>query len=169
MAFLILTIIGPDRPGLVRRLSEMVAARGGNWQESRMARLAGQFAGIVLVDAPEAVLADLKALEAEGLKVTAAIAHGSLAAVATGPRLMLEVTGNDRPGIVHEVTQVLAANGANIEEMTTTVASGAFTGHPLFRATITLRAPDAASADALNAGLERIGNDIMVDVQTLED
>ena len=53
MASLILTIVGPDRPGLVRALSEAVAARGGSWLESRMARLAGQFAGIVLVEAPE--------------------------------------------------------------------------------------------------------------------
>ena len=69
MASLILTVVGPDRPGLVRALSEAVAARGGSWLESRMARLAGQFAGIVLVEAPESLLDDLRALESQGLRI----------------------------------------------------------------------------------------------------
>ena len=69
MASLILTVIGPDRPGLVRALSEAVAARGGSWLESRMARLAGQFAGIVLVEAPQSLVNDLRALEGQGLRI----------------------------------------------------------------------------------------------------
>ncbi len=48
MADLVLTLIGPDRPGLVEAVAEPIAAHGGNWLESRMAHLAGQFAGIVL-------------------------------------------------------------------------------------------------------------------------
>ena len=168
MPTVILTIIGPDRPGLVRSLSEALVAQGGNWLESRMARLAGHFAGIVMVEAPEGFLAGLAALEVEGLRITAT-PIGALAAVAPpGPRLMLEVVCNDRPGIVHEVTRVLAAGSANIEEMTTTVASGAFSGDSLFRATIVLRAPSATAADLLSAGLERLGPEMMVDVQKLE-
>ncbi len=69
MPSLILTVIGPDRPGLVRTLSEAVTAHGGSWLESRMARLAGQFAGIVLVEAPESLLDDLRALEGQGLRI----------------------------------------------------------------------------------------------------
>jgi glycine cleavage system regulatory protein len=168
MATVILTIIGPDRPGLVRSVSEALAAHGGNWLESRMARLAGHFAGIVMVDAPAPFLAGLAALEAEGVRITATPIGAPVAAAVAGPRLMLEVVCNDRPGIVHEVTQVLASGGANIEEMTTTVASGAFSGDPLFRATIVLRAPSEAAAEALGAGLERLGAEMMVDVQKLE-
>jgi glycine cleavage system regulatory protein len=168
MASLILTIVGPDRPGLVRTLSEAVAARGGSWLESRMAHLAGHFAGIVMVEAPEALLADLPALEREGLRITATIAGGTTAGAATGPRLMLEVVGNDRPGIVHDITQVLAARGVNIEELTTGVSSGAFSGQTLFRATIALRAPNEAVVESLSAGLERLGDEMMVDIQPLE-
>lgn len=166
MASLILTIVGPDRPGLVRALSEAVAARGGSWLESRMARLAGQFAGIVLVEAPESLLDDLRALESQGLRIVVQSGAASAAVAAEEePRLTLEVVGNDRPGIVRDVATVLAASGVNIEELTTGVVSGSFSGETLFRATALLRAPDAAAVNAVREGLERLGNELMVDIR----
>jgi glycine cleavage system regulatory protein len=165
MASLILTVVGPDRPGLVRALAEAVAARSGSWLESRMARLAGQFAGIVLVEAPDSLLDDLRALESQGLRITVQTATSGPAAAAGNPRLALEVVGNDRPGIVRDISQVLAASGVNIEELTTGVVSGSFSGETLFRVTALLRAPDMAAMDAVRAGLERLGNELMVDIQ----
>lgn len=163
MASLILTVVGPDRPGLVNALSAAVAARGGSWLESRMARLGGQFAGIVLVDAPADLLDDLHGLESQGLRIAAqeALAPPPPA----GARLTLEVVGNDRPGIVRDVTRVLAACGVNIEELTTDVTSGSFSGGGLFKAVALLRAPDAAAVEAARAGLEDLGNELMVDFQ----
>jgi glycine cleavage system regulatory protein len=163
MALMILTIIGPDRPGLVRGLSEALARAGGNWLESRMARLAGQFAGVAMVDAPEGFTDGLAALEVDGLRISVTRPDAPHAPV-TGPRLQVEVVGNDRPGIVHQVTQRLAACGANIEEMTTNVTSGAFSGGSLFRATIIVR----GVGDAVAGELEGLGADMMVDVQTLD-
>jgi glycine cleavage system regulatory protein len=168
MVSLILTIIGPDRPGLVRTLSEAVALRGGNWLESRMARLGGQFAGIVRVEAPEALLDDLPALEREGLRVSGLVEPGVGAELSSGPRLMLEVVGNDRPGIVHDIARVLAAQGVNIEELSTGVASGSFSGEMLFRTEIILRSPNDAALEAVRAGLERLGNEMMVDIRPIE-
>ena len=175
MASLILTVVGPDRPGLVRALSEAVAARGGSWLESRMARLAGQFAGIVLVEAPEALLDDLRSLERQGLRILAqqgALDTGTLegrssdgADQTARQRLALEVVGNDRPGIVRDIAQVLAVSGINIEELTTGVASGSFSGEALFRITAVVRAPDADAVEAMRAGLEELGNELMVDIQ----
>src|SRR5450755_1475198 len=138
MASLILTVIGPDRPGLVRALAHAVAAHGGSWLESRMARLAGHFAGIVMVEAPESLLADLHALEREGLRIVVEtgtvreVRGGETGAGETGTgetgdgappgeRLAVEVIGNDRPGIVRDVAGVLAEHGVNIEELTTRV------------------------------------------------
>jgi glycine cleavage system regulatory protein len=170
MASLILTIVGPDRPGLVSFLSHAVAARGGSWLESRMSRLAGQFAGIVLVDAPEALLEDLPALERGGLHVTGrVVASSAAAATSAGERLVLEVVGNDRPGIVRDVTRILAESAVNIEELTTGVEAGSFSGGMLFRATALLRAPDAASVSAVQAGLETLGNELMVDIRPAPD
>jgi glycine cleavage system regulatory protein len=169
MASLILTVIGPDRPGLVRDLSEAVAARGGSWLESRMARLAGQFAGIVLVQAPESLLDDLRALESQGLRIVAQSGAPGEAAAAAEPLLALEVVGNDRPGIVRDIAQILAGNGVNIEELTTGVASGSFSGGTLFRVTALVRAPSAAAVDTVRAGLERLGNELMVDIHPAPD
>ena len=53
MATLVLTLTGADRAGLVSDLSTDVAAHGGSWLTSRMARLAGTFAGVVLVEIPD--------------------------------------------------------------------------------------------------------------------
>jgi glycine cleavage system regulatory protein len=171
MAALILTVIGPDRPGLVRALAHSVAAHGGSWLESRMARLAGQFAGIVMVEAPESLLADLHALEREGLRIVVHPGGEGEAAtgVPSGERLALEVVGNDRPGIVRDVAFVLAEHGVNIEELITGVVSGSFSGETLFRATAFVRAPDAAAVAAIRAGLEFLGNEMMVDIQPAGD
>jgi glycine cleavage system regulatory protein len=166
MASLVLTVIGPDRPGLVRALATAVAAHGGSWLESRMARLAGQFAGIVLVEAPDSLLDSLRTLESEGLRIVAQDAMAPAAPVA-GERLMLEVVGNDRPGIVRDVTQVLAECGVNIEELTTDVGSASFSGETMFKAVAVLRAPSPEAVEAARAGLERLGNELMVDVQAV--
>jgi glycine cleavage system regulatory protein len=164
MASLILTVVGADRPGLVRALSEAVAARGGSWLESRMARLAGQFAGIVLVDAPESLLDDLRALENQGLRIVVQSGSPGAAAIEAKPLLALEVVGNDRPGIVRDIAQILAESEVNIEELTTGVASGSFSGETLFRVTALVRAPNAAAVDAMRIGLEQLGNELMVDI-----
>jgi len=171
MASLILTVVGPDRPGLVRALAQSVAAHGGSWLESRMARLAGQFAGIVMVEAPESLLADLHALESEGLRIVVhpGTSAETCAPAVPGERLAVEVIGNDRPGIVRDVARVLAEHGVNIEELTTGVVNGSFSGETLFRATAFVRAPNAAAAAAIRAGLEFLGNEMMVDIQPAED
>jgi glycine cleavage system regulatory protein len=170
MASLILTVVGPDRPGLVRALSEAVAARGGSWLESRMVRLAGQFAGVVLVEAPDSLLDDLRGLERQGLRI---VVQGGVAGAAivpaAQPRLALEVVGNDRPGIVRDFARVLADSGVNIEELTTGVASGSFSGETLFRATALVRAPNAAAVDAVREGLEQLGNELMVDIRAADE
>ncbi len=166
MASLILTVTGADRPGLVSALSQAVAARGGSWLESRMAHLAGQFAGVVLVDAPESLLQDLPALEQQGLRIVGQLAGAAEPPVtATGERLELEVVGNDRPGIVRDVARILAESRVNIEELTTDVEAGSFSGGTLFRATALLWAPDAHAVEAIRSGLEKLGNELMVDIK----
>jgi len=173
MASIILTLVGPDRPGLVSRLSEQVAARGGSWLESRMAHLAGQFAGMVLVsigdDQIEALAGAFEALRADGLQVL--IHSGAAETPRTpppDPLLVLELVCQDRPGIVRDVTRVLAGSGVNIEELTTNILSGSFSGETLFHAEARLRVPAAIGTDGLRRDLERLGNDLMVDFKLTE-
>jgi glycine cleavage system regulatory protein len=166
MASLVLILVGPDRPGLVSRLSELVVAHGGNWLESRMARLAGQFAGIALVDVPEARAAGLRAavagLAEEGCHV--AVQSGQAPVPHEATSLRLELVGNDRPGILRAITAALAGRGVNIEELTTRVESGSFSGGALFRAEAALRAPAGCDVADLRRDLEGLGEELMVEI-----
>jgi glycine cleavage system regulatory protein len=168
---MILTLIGKDRPGLVNALSEKVAAFGGNWLESRMARLAGQFTGILLVSVPEgnaAGLTDaLRGLEAEGLRITIEAGTGEEPA-SSYAALRLELVGHDHPGIVRDVARALAERGVNIEELTTEVVSGSWSGDKLFRASARLRVPAGLATHELRDVLERLASDLMVDL-TLDE
>lgn len=163
----VLTIIGPDRPGLVGSLSQAVADSGGNWLQSRMAHLAGQFAGILHVQAPpdrvDALLESLKALEAKGLTITAQ--RSDVAEAGASQRLrVMELVGCDRPGIVREISRALAARNINVEQLETQVLSAPMSGEPLFKATARLHVPADVSDDDLGAELERIGDQLALDV-----
>ncbi|HEX7836168.1 MAG TPA: ACT domain-containing protein [Kofleriaceae bacterium] len=163
---LVLTIIGPDRTGLVESVSERIASAGGNWEESRMARLAGQFAGILLVTVDgartDALLASLRALGSVGLQV--AVQPTARVAPGPGTHVRLEVKGQDRPGIVRAVSHVLAERGVNVEELESEVTSAAMSGEHMFVARARLFAPAGADLAELRGSLERLSGEIMVDL-----
>lgn len=167
MAALVLTVTGVDRPGLVSAVSGPVEAHGGSWEQSQMARLAGTFAGIVLVTVPEdqvtALERELYALSADGLEVRVERAGGR----GTGQphrRLRLHLVGGDRLGIVAEVSGVLATRGVGIEELATDVRDAPMSGGRVFEATASLVVPADVDDDDLRTALERIADELMVDL-----
>jgi glycine cleavage system regulatory protein len=167
MTSLILTILGPDRPGLVEALAGPIAAHGGNWLESRMAHLAGKFAGILRVEVedPQAapLTAALAALEAQGLKVV--VERDDAPPAPPNLRFMVvELEGLDRPGLVKEIAQVLAERGVNIEELVTDRTSAPMSGEQLFRSRAWIHVPPRVDADELRGRLERLAGDLMVQV-----
>jgi glycine cleavage system regulatory protein len=166
---LVLTFIGHDKPGLVNTLSETIAGAGGSWLESRLAHLAGEFAGIILVSVPEPNAARLttalRSLEEAGLRIT--VEPGSAAPPATGHRtLELRLIGHDRPGIVRDVTQALSQLGANIEEFSSGIESAPFTGETMFRAEARLGVPEGVTTEEVQKILEQLADEIMVDLTT---
>jgi glycine cleavage system regulatory protein len=163
--FLILTVIGDDRPGLVGELSAAISAHQGNWLESSMSHLAGKFAGIVKVAVPDDKAEPLKAALAKlsGLKVTAESSAAQKSAVAAR-LLKLSLIGHDRIGIVREVSQVLVRHAVNVEDLSTRTASAPMSAEIMFHADIELRAGADLDVRALTADLERISNDLMVDI-----
>jgi glycine cleavage system regulatory protein len=167
---LVLTIVGPDRPGLVNLISDRATAHGANWLESRMANLSGQFAGIVLLQVPDstvdALVKSIQEFETHGLLVTARRAAGTDARALR--RLHLELVGQDRPGIVRDISGALARQGVSIDELVTDCVSGSMSGESLFRAQAKLRVPAAVETRALRGVLEDLANDLMVDV-TLDE
>lgn len=167
MASLVLTLIGQDRPGLVSSLSEKIVAFDGNWLESRMARLAGKFAGILLVSVPEtnveALTKALQGLESQGLRVTVEKSRGEKV-VQSHYLFTLELVSQDRPGIIHDISHALAELGASIEELTTQYISGSWSGENLFQAMIRLRVPEDVTSKELREILEGLANELMVDI-----
>ncbi len=164
---LLLTAIGADRTGLVESLAQRIAAVSGNWEESRFARLAGQFAGIVLVTVEPArtdeLIASLRDLESVGLQVTPRVVTPSSEAPA-GTRVRLHITGTDRPGIVHDVSRILADHGVNVDELESSVGSAPMSGEAMFVARARLRVPPALELARLRTALEVLGNELMVDL-----
>ena len=163
--FMILTVIGDDRPGLVGELATVISAHQGNWLESSMSHLAGKFAGIVKVAVPESGTDKLKAAlnRLAGLKVTAETSRAD-AAPAKGRRLKLSLVGHDRIGIVREVSQVLARYAVNVEDLSTHTSSAPMSAEIMFHANIDLQASHDLDARALTTELERLSNDLMVDI-----
>lgn len=172
MAMLTLALLGQDRTGLVRALATRVAAAEGNWMEARMARLAGQFAGIVLIDVADAdagPLADgLRSLGSDDLRIHITVAGSQGPAATRRPALTLSLVGQDRPGIVRDIADAIAAEGVNIEELTTDVATAAFSGESLFRASARLSLPEDAALGRLRSALEALAAELMVDVDLVE-
>jgi len=167
---LVMTIIGPDRTGLVESVARVVADHGGNWLESRMCRLGGEFAGILRIELPaeerQALINALQNLQAAGLIVV--VRPGDAASAAPGRQVQLELVGHDRPGIVREITSALARASVNVEEFSSECTSAPMSGETLFKATARLQLPERCDLGALKKDLEKIAADLLVDVSFAE-
>ncbi len=165
--FLVLTVSGPDRPGLVETLSQAVADHRGSWLESRMARLAGQFAGVLRVSVPEeqvdALTRALQSLEPEGLQI--GVARSELESPASDAQgLRLEILGSDRPGIVHDISRALADRDINVDELRTEIMSAPMSGELLFLANAEIQIPAGLNLELLRKDLEALAHELMVDI-----
>jgi len=179
---LVISIVGPDRPGIVSKLAEVVANHEADWLESHMANLAGQFAGIVQVEVPaeshDALVTALETIGDDSLVITITDARidgqsdgaagVSPSTKAPGKTLSLELTGLDHPGIVRDIGRVLAELDISVDELETERSSGSMSGEMLFIAKATLALPDGVSIDAVDDALQRVSAGLMVDV-VLED
>jgi glycine cleavage system regulatory protein len=166
--FLVLTIIADDKPGLVGKLSQVIADNGGNWMESSMSQLAGKFAGILRVNVPDAeadkLIAELNKLGGTLKLVIEKVAyHPSDVAART---LKLHVVGNDRPGIIRDVSQILSRHSVNVEDLETECAPAPMSGDMLFKASALLRITNATDIDVLQSELEDLADDLIVDVKS---
>lgn len=165
MTKLVLTLLGNDQPGLVSRVSRVVADEDGSWLESQLARLAGTFAGIALVEVPPDRVGSLRTALAglsDLLEVT--VKDAAEAPPIQGRRLVLHLVGHDQPGIVRSVTEALAARGVSIEQLATAIVEAPMAGGLLFEADAVLTAPVELDSDDLQKDLEALAQELMVDL-----
>jgi len=180
LATLVMTVIGADRPGLVQLVASRVADHGGNWLESRMGHLGGQFAGILRVEVAaervDELVGALHRLEQDGLRV---LVHAEGGGVENGGQktenggqkanggsvtAVVALVGQDRPGILRSVSGVFAAHGVNVEELASERVSAPMGGGTLFQARATVLVPASVNLAAVRADLEKIAADLMVDL-----
>lgn len=164
---LVVTVVGPDRPGIVSQIAERAQRHGANWSASRMARLAGEFAGMVHFDVPpdsaDRLAESLRGLAANGLQVT--VARSSEGTPSPSLRgVELELVGDDRVGIVSQLTRLLAERGISIETIHTEIVRAGAPGKQTFKIGAHLLVPVALSIDALRAELGALANTMMVDI-----
>jgi glycine cleavage system regulatory protein len=163
---LVVTLIGADRPGIVARLAAIAADNGAGWEESKMARLAGRFAGIVRLEVQsediDALENALAVLHDDGIRFT--VERGSQTPAAA-EIIAVELVGHNRRGIVRDISAALAKHQVSIEKLDTEIESASMSGESLFRAQLQLRLPEGVDLDALRADLEAIADDLMVDLR----
>jgi glycine cleavage system regulatory protein len=165
---LVMTIIGPDKPAIVDALATLVANHGGNWLESRMMHLGGQFAGILRVDLPaeaeNAFRSKLPDLESRGLKVVVHSEPPERAALSGKKVVTINLVGQDRPGIVQQISRALALSGGNVEELESECSSAPMSGETLFKARLEVSFAESAKLDSVRSDLEKIASDLMVEL-----
>lgn len=164
---IVLTIMADDQPGIIRTVSSVLQKHGGSWTQSSMSSLAGQFAGILLVSVPTensvACQQELRGLESKGLHIITHISD-QVTARKKSREYVLDLVGNDRPGIVHEITTVLANHNVNVGELETVVEAATMGGGELFKARVEMLIPESTEIDVLEKELENLANDLMVDI-----
>lgn len=162
---LVITIISDDRPGIVDKLAAVISGHQGNWLESALSRLGGKFAGILLAEVPPGEQASLeqalKALAGEGIRVS--IDQAGQPPANGGREADFEVVGNDRRGIVGEISRALAAHGVSVDELYTDTERAPMSGELLFRARAKVILPGTMTTDELQSILERLSDDLMVE------
>lgn len=170
LSYRLVTFVADDRPGLVEEFSDVLAAHGANWLESRMSHLGGKFAGIVRIAVPSGRLAEveraLSGLEERGMTLRLEAADREESATPAAP-CRLEIVGHDRPGIVHEFSAALARRRINVAELRSDIRSAPMSSGPLFHASVEIEVPAGIDLEELRDALEAIADELTIEY-TLE-
>jgi glycine cleavage system regulatory protein/folate-dependent phosphoribosylglycinamide formyltransferase PurN len=164
---LLVTVLGADRPGIVSLLSERAQRFGANWATSHLEARGGEFAGMIQFEvareSADALADALRALESTGLRVV--VTHSAGTQTPAGLRgFELELVGEDRLGIVSNLTRILAERGVSIERIHTEIVRAGAPGKQTFKVEAQLWVPDAVSVEALRHELGALASELMVDI-----
>lgn len=167
---MVISVLGEDTPGLVESLSKLIVSHDGDWVESRMASLAGKFAGILSIDLPSSNIESFKtallAAKDLGLQVLFEESH-ELSSVQAKQHFKIELLGQDQPGIIHKISSALAQIHANVDELHTEVIEASMSGESLFKANIELHIATDIDSNQIQDQLEEIANELIVDIELL--
>lgn len=164
---IVLSVIADDHPGIVQTLAATITSHGGNWLDSSMSHLGGKFAGIILLEVTESreneLESALHSLDRRGLHI--AFERTGPSVPGAGHFVMVNIVANDRPGIVGEISELLAGRDINIETLTTSVADTPMSSGRLFKARFQANLPEDMGYDELQRLLESASDDLMVELE----
>ncbi len=167
MSQLVVTAVGPDRPGLVGELTGVLHEAGANLADSRMINLRGQFAIVALVEGDSNVLEKARHALKSGEKLlglTFEFSDARSAVPSSGLPFRLKTYSMDQSGIVHRYTSYLKERNINIEELETSLESAPFAGTPVFNLEIRMTVPTSVNVPELRRALEALGDKLNCDV-----
>lgn len=164
---LILTVMSDDKPGVVESIAQCAEKHQGNWLESRLAQLAGKFAGVVRLSIPVEQVPSLKqaltSLEAQGITIQVDIEADDSASVPSGQIANFIASGPDKIGIVKEISQALAQRHINLQSMESELSSMPYSGDPLFSCEGEITLPADLDIEDLNVALDEIADKLGLD------
>jgi len=166
----VLTLTGSDRIGLVQHVTESILECGGDVQASRMARLGGEFAMLLLVSIPESetdrLSANVDELLGEGFKVVLTETEWGVSARRQGwLPYEIVVSGANHEGIIHEVAEHLSKQGIHIESIDTNVIPAPMSGAPLFTMEAIVVAPPELPKQKWEDELEDVADQLNVELE----
>lgn len=162
----IITLIGEDKPGLLASLADIVYQHNGNWLASNFALMAGKFAGFAEVHLPDNNVGAVSEIFSARTDVQIIMSPGSADANPEIKHATFSIIGNDKPGIVNELSTVLTRNGANINRFESKCESAPSAGNTLFKARAFVAVPADFDLDILVDAMEHIANDLMIDIES---
>jgi glycine cleavage system transcriptional repressor len=152
--------LGPDRPGVIAALTEVLLADAGNLEDASMTILRGQFAMTLVVDVPLPLAQVQASLAPVADRLGLLISVREVTDVPPGPPArpyQVHLHGADRPGLVHRVTALLADAGVNVTDLTTRLSG------TLYVLVAEVDLPESVDPVALAAGLRSVAADLGVE------
>lgn len=165
MKSLVITIVGKDKPGLIESLAKVVYAHDGNWLASNFSHMAGQFAGFAEIHIPESRENEILAAFEQNPDLNVFLSHGKEEVATNNSTVEVEIVGNDKPGIVQELTATLNQFNLNIHKFDSSCGSAPNWGGTIFKANSKVEIPENFDTDELQSALESIANDLMVEIK----
>lgn len=162
---MIFTVVGKDKPGLIGSVSQTVFSLGGNWLSSNFSHMAGYFAGFVEVHIPENKQQELIDTLTKHPHLQIHLVPGEAATEDNQQTACINIIGNDKPGIVQELSAVLNQFNINIIKFDSGCGSAPNWGGILFNAKAIIAIPEGFDLDPLHDALEEIANDLVVDIE----
>ena len=168
-SYLILFLVGKDRPGIVDEVTRLLFDKGANIEDSRMASMGGSFSIMTLfsctVDQLKTIEIEVEKFKKLGFEVSLHEAEDPVA-VQKRPELLLkiEVTAMDHPGIVQRVVNILSRHDVNIESLNTQVTKAPLSGAPIFDLTLEAGVPVEKSVAKIKEELTALAAEMNLDL-----